>query len=865
MFDDLSRRELLRKAAGIAGVAMAGAALSDEAIAAELEPQLGTTLTGSDTSATIRASVIENAKVGADWLSPGLRADLDARLANGSLHRSPELGTPPNNPAPSIPTSLGRLVDGYTDEVSINTGQTATFRISSMSGPYVVSILRLGWYGGAGATEVHRSATLPGIAYPGSFYTSPGWDANGMVALTWPVALSVSTAGWTSGYYLASLIPVSTQVPESYIPFVVRDDSSTSGIVMQIPFATYQAYNHWGGKNMYHGDDGVPAKVVSYDRPYDDLGGTGHLFRGDHQILGWLEKNNYPVTYATSLDIHRTANLMQGRKLLLSVFHDEYWSQTMRNNVVSWIGGGKSVAFLSSNNLYWRVRFGASAAGVANRTMACFKGYPEPSTERTILFADLGQSEAQITGVEYAGLNYPSGDSDWIVTNANHWIYAGTGLSNGSHIAGVIGGEWDRVNAETPSDTTILASVPMVDIDLGPTIQHTVVRDLANGAVVFDASTWKYGLYFGGQFSVREDISIGKITTNLLTHIGITPADSVLPTVTITTPIAGQTLALSPVTITGTATDNYSVSSVRLAIYRNVSGGQYWTGAVWQSAYATVTTVLASPGAASTGWAYTFNAPPGGVFALTALAFDPTGNYVATPYRIFSIGDTIVPSITLTTPTAGQAFTSKPVSITGTATDNAGVGDVQIAIYRPVHPNGQFWNGTTWQTAYTTVTATLANPGAVTTTYTYGFNPAQAGGYFYAAAIALDTSYRYNVTPFTLFTLPDTAAPIATITSPVSGDTTGPLTITGNATDNIGINRVDVFIYRASTGLYWNGTTWQVAFTSVATALGTPGAPTTSFSMPFNPPGPDTYYIAALPIDGNYNYAISPYTIVNHT
>jgi Bacterial Ig domain len=864
MFDEISRRELLAKAAGLAGVAMAGASLSDEALAAELEPQLsGAKLTSPEATAAIRALAAENAQPGADWLSPALRADLEARIANGTLHRSPELA-PPTAP-PSIPTSGGRLVDGYADEVSINTGQTAKFRISSMSGSYVVSVLRLGWYGGAGATEVYRSATLPGIAYPGSYYTSPGWDANGMIALTWPVALSVSTAGWASGYYLASLIPVSTQVPESYIPFVVRDDSSTAGIVMQIPFATYQAYNHWGGKNMYHGDDGVPAKVVSYDRPYDESGGAGHLFRGDFQVLGWLEKNNYPVTYATSLDIHRTPTLMQGRKLLLSVFHDEYWSQTMRNNVVSWIGQGKSLAFLSSNNLYWRVRFGASAAGVANRTMACYKGFPEPSPEQTILFSDLGQSEAQITGVEYAGLNYPSGDADWIVTNANHWIYAGTGLTNGSHIAGVIGGEWDRVNAQTPSDTTILATVPMVDIDLGPTPQHTVVRDLANGAVVFNASTWKYGMYFGGQLSIREDLAIGKITRNLLSHVGVGPGDSVLPTVAITTPTPGQTLASSPVTIAGTATDNVSVSSVRLSLYRNVSGGQYWNGAAWQSTYATVAAVLATAGTTSTGWSYFFNAPPGGVFAVTAISTDPSGNYAVSPYQLFSIADATVPSVALTTPTSGQALTSKPVTIAGTASDNAGIGDVQIVLYRPADPAGQFWNGTTWQPTYAAVSAILANPGSTTTTYTYTFNPPQSGGYFYVAAIAVDTSYKYSVTPFTSFTLPDAAAPTATITTPNSGGTTGSITITGNATDNSAINQVGVLIYRASTGLFWNGATWQAAFTSIPANLTAPGAATTGFSLSFTPPGPGTYYLAAVPVDGSYNYSFTPYTIINHT
>ena len=31
-----------------------------------------------------------------------------------------------------------------------------------------------------------------------------------------------------------------------------------------------------------------------------------------------------------------------------------------------------------------------------------------------------------------------TGQRDWVVTNANHWVYAGTGLSNGSRIPDLI-------------------------------------------------------------------------------------------------------------------------------------------------------------------------------------------------------------------------------------------------------------------------------------------------------------------------------------------------------------------------------------------------------------------------------------------
>lgn len=107
------------------------------------------------------------------------------------------------------------------------------------------------------ALEVYRSAVLTGSSYP-----RPAWDSNALVACTGQAALTVSTAGRSSGYFLASLIPVGKSVGDGYLPFVVRDDNSLNSVLMQIPFTTYQAYNAWGGKSLYGGDDGVRANRV---------------------------------------------------------------------------------------------------------------------------------------------------------------------------------------------------------------------------------------------------------------------------------------------------------------------------------------------------------------------------------------------------------------------------------------------------------------------------------------------------------------------------------------------------------------------------------------------------------------------------
>jgi alpha-tubulin suppressor-like RCC1 family protein len=216
--------------------------------------------------------------------------------------------------------------------------------------------------------------------------------------------------------------------------------------------------------------------------------------------------------------------------------------------------------------------------------------------------------------------------------------------------------------------------------------------------------------------------------------------------------------------------------------------------------------------------------------------------------------DTASPTITITTPTPNQAMAARPVTVAGNATDNVAIVAVQVVVYRPLPNAGQFWNGTGWQATYASVPATLNAPGAASTGWTYSFSPPQTGGIYYVGALALDQTYNYTFTPFTSFSLPDTVVPNATLTPAHNSTTTGPVTISGTATDNSGLYATYVAIYRVSDATYWNGTTWQATFATVLTTLTTPGAATSTYAYGFTPPASGYYLFAALPIDTNYNY-----------
>ncbi len=630
---------------------------------------------------------------------------------------------------------------------------------------------------------------------------------------------------------------------------------------MQIPFTTYQAYNTWGGRNFY---EGPRANKVSFDRPYIHYGGTQHLFNGDHQVISWLERNDYNVTYIASSDLH--AGPPTAGRLMISVHHDEYWSQSMRNNLTSWLATGKSLGMLGANNIYWRVRFEPNSSGRPNRTMACFKilATDPNQTEPTILYKTLGQSEALIEGVEYAGnkeVNF-----NWVVTNANHWIYQGTGLSNGSTIPGTVGFEWDHQVAVTPPDTTIIASGPTESIYDGPSNHNVAVRETAAGSVIFAPGTLTYGFWFGGAAPLPAEVpAITKITTNFFARAGVFPggADTTNPTATITSPTSNQVFLASPVTITGTASDAGRIASVSVSVYRSLaSGGQYWNGSAWQTPFVALPATLSSPNATNTNWTYLFQAPAGGNFWVAAFAYDAAGNYVTVPFRGFNVSDTVNPTAVVLSPTANQVVASGPTTISGTASDNAGVYEVQALIYRAVG-GGQYWNGTAWSSTYASVRATLTNSGSTTTTWTYMFNPPQGGGTYYVAALVVDTSYRYAASPFVAFTLADAVGPTATIATPANNSaTSGLVTISGTATDNNAVNSVGVAIYRYNDAFYWNGTGWQPGFTTIASTLGTPNTGSTTYSATFTPTEPGYYLVGAVPVDANYNYSFVGWNVI---
>jgi hypothetical protein len=426
-------------------------------------------------------------------------------------------------------------LEGYAGAVSVNHGEPVDVHVRA-DAPHALSwkLYRMGWYGGA---EGRLHAAGGPVAVGPQPSPAPSADT-GLVECRWPVTFTIQTdAGWTSGFYLVAL--TRDDGPQSYVPFVLRDDERRGVAVFQSSVNTWEAYNGWGGRSLYppwggKAGDGPVAQEVSFDRPYDEANGAGEYFRWEHEAVKWAESRGYDLVYATNVDLDRDAALLDRQAIFLSVGHDEYWSAPARDHLEAALAGGISAGFLSGNVMFWQVRLEPSrASGAARRTLVCYKAAAHTRDPLRGTPLETGQwrdppvsrPENAVLGVLFtASLQATAG---WVVTGASHWIYEGTGAREGDVIPGIVGHETDRCSRNprqpTPDGTVVVARSPVMDVVRGAELQEAAVHPVPGGGFVFAAGTIQFvwGLARDGV----ADRRVQRMTENVLRRAGLEPAN----------------------------------------------------------------------------------------------------------------------------------------------------------------------------------------------------------------------------------------------------------------------------------------------------------------------------------------------------
>ncbi len=564
----------------------------------------------------------------------------------------------PGNPISEwgVPNFHDVTINGFSTEIGVNKGQTVRFKIDVQGAlNYSIKIYRIGYYNGNGARLMADLGLFSGIVQaPGISDAVTGLldCGNWIESAHWDVPNNA-----VSGLYIARL--QSQGGGSSHIAFIVKDDASNSDLFFQMPDATWQAYNGYGGNYLYNGTTNLPnghASKVSYNRPIIPYNvgffwgnrQSDWYMNSEYPMIRWLERNGYDISYTTAIDVARQGNLILNHKVFITNGHDEYWSKEQHDNVEAARNAGVHMAFFSGNEVYWKTRWENDINGDDHRTLICYK-------EGTMGDGSLGEascgSKCDVSSSEWTGLwrtggaydaglpeNGLTGQIGWneapgaiqvTDTFKNLRFWRNTSIANlgsGQTVTlapNTLGYEWDY---EQYPD-----SYPHGRIALSSTTVNGLTHKLSlyrhsSGALVFGAGTiqWSWGLddaHFGGTPVISKDMQ--QATVNLFADMGVQPGsiqndlvaatqstDHTAPVSVITSPASGTDVAINvPVTITGTASDaDGAVAGVEIS----VDGGVTWKVAT-----------------GTTNWSFTWTPTAIASYTIKSRAFDDSGNMEA--------------------------------------------------------------------------------------------------------------------------------------------------------------------------------------------------------------------------------------------
>ncbi|MCS7482200.1 N,N-dimethylformamidase beta subunit family domain-containing protein [Umezawaea endophytica] len=347
-------------------------------------------------------------------------------------------------------------LQGYANDLSPRPGYTQGFPVSSTFTTVEATIERLAVSGQSPGTVVWGPVSQPGRLQPlpgGYRATGCGWTPD--FSLTIP-------ATWRSGVYVCRLRGVLNGVQHLRfdIPFAVKPTAPSSPIAVMLPTNTYNAYNTWAGHNAYSsaGQSGVQRTIASL-RPSDsvwtdDRANLSHTFYSDQLLLRWLVTKGYSFDCYQDGDLDADGTWLGQYKALVLGSHAEYWSQTMKDRVNTYLGAGGHVIATGGNTMFEKVSWSANGDSVVFRTTS---GLREP-----MWFANLGQPTSAVLGSDWDGSEFMT-FAPYRVANTAHPFLAGSGLVNNdtfgaqSYNLAASGWEVDRRPVPSPPGAQLIA------------------------------------------------------------------------------------------------------------------------------------------------------------------------------------------------------------------------------------------------------------------------------------------------------------------------------------------------------------------------------------------------------------------------
>ncbi len=380
--------------------------------------------------------------------------------------------------APSAPAPMTAIFE----QPSYSPGQVARLRIVANGSRLTVRPLAA--FSGSSNPDAPIASNTPvGPARTVSWHSGAG-------------TLGIRIGQWPSGIYF---VRVRDTAGQALAPVVVRPVRlGRASVAVVVPTYTWQAYNRRGGDSWY-----VCGCVHTVDlsRPYLDGGVPYNFGPYERNFFRWLARHDVRVDVLADGDLDRIATGAELRHLYRMVVfegHGEYVTGHIYDITQQYRNLGGRIAFLSANDFFRKVVIAGSSMTLIGR------------------WRDLGRPEAALIGAQY--LDWYQNkylDRPYRVVGARRvpWLFADTGLKNGSLIQGNFGIEIDATTPASPRGTIVVANIP--DIFPQETAEMTYYTTRA-GAEVFDAGT----IDFGG---AARDRDVAALLAKLWTHMsGIT-------------------------------------------------------------------------------------------------------------------------------------------------------------------------------------------------------------------------------------------------------------------------------------------------------------------------------------------------------
>jgi hypothetical protein len=372
-------------------------------------------------------------------------------------------------------------IEGFANKNYAVAGEDVSFYVSTAAPSFVVDAYRMGYYQGKGAHLAWASGRLKGTVQPACPVLG-GIGVNMVSCDNWTRSFTLRLPkNFVQGDYLFKLI-AGPRV-QAYVPLTVWDPTSHATYLLMNRTFVEQGWNTFGGYSFYQGMGPCPAgapsypvcnraRIVSFDRPYNTGDGAADFFGEEYPLVRFCEQHGLDLAYVTDVTVTERPSIVANHKVLLSLGHDESWSYQERVGVADAVHKGTNVVFFGAASVLRHVRLQASALG-PDREEVDYRdsdadplyghGNPMEVTGNTWSSPPSSWPETSLVGEYYSGYLYPGDTASFVVADAHSWVFAGTGLHDGSVLPGVLASDIDHVvdGPPTPSDLTVLGHSPI--------------------------------------------------------------------------------------------------------------------------------------------------------------------------------------------------------------------------------------------------------------------------------------------------------------------------------------------------------------------------------------------------------------------